>query len=246
MLTIKSHIFNKFPEIIFGFSTKVGADRGAPYFFNVSKSVGDDKKVVDENRELFVRSIGLDPKNIALQKQVHGDKIMFVTKGGVCGESDAMITNKKNLGLAISTADCAAVFLYDKKNKVIAAVHTGWRGTKKKILQKTLQNLINAFRTSPENTYAYIGPSITQINYEVGEEVAQQFDKKYLTPAGEKFLLDVSKINFDILLNAGIKKHNIQVSSLCSYEMKNLLHSYRREGQSSGRALGVIAMNGSK
>ncbi|MCL5027722.1 MAG: peptidoglycan editing factor PgeF [Bacteroidetes bacterium] len=242
MLILKSLVFKKNPEIIFGFSTKVGANREAPYFFNVSKSVGDDKKIVDENRLLFFNSLGMELNNIALQKQIHSDKIIYVTKGGVCGESDAMITDKINLGLAISTADCAAIFLYDKKRKIIAAVHSGWRGTKKRILHKTLLTLSNAFQSKPENILAYIAPSINQKNYEVGEEVAKHFENKYLIPSGKKYLLDVAQTNYDILINFGVKSYNIQASSLCSFEMNQLLHSYRRDGQQSGRAFGIIAM----
>ena len=242
MLIVKSHIFSKYPEIIFGFSTKVGAGRKAPYFFNVSQSVGDNKKIVDENRDYYFNSIGLKFENVAFQKQVHGDTITYVTKGGVCGESDAMITDKKNLGLAISTADCAAIFIFDKKNKVIAGVHSGWRGSEKKILLKTLIKLNEMFDSNPDNLLAYVGPSITKMNYEVGKEVAVLFEKKYRIPFDEKYCLDVSQVNQDILLNFGLKKSNIQVSSLCTYEHKNLLHSYRRDGKRAGRALGVIAM----
>ena len=242
MLILESLVFKKHPEIIFGFSTKIGADRKAPFYFNVSKSVGDDKKNVDENRLQLFNSLEMEMNQVALQKQIHGDKIIYVTKGGVCGESDAMITDKFNLGLAISTADCTAIFLYDKKRKIIAAVHSGWRGTKKKILQKTLQTLSNAFHSIPENISAYIAPSINQKNYEVGEEVAKHFENKYLIPSGKKYLLDVAKVNYDILINFGVKNYNIQASSLCSFEMKELLHSYRRDGQQSGRALGIIAM----
>ncbi len=242
MLILKSQVFKKFPEIIFGFSTKIGANRKAPFYFNVSNSVGDEKEIVDENRLLFFSSLGLEINNVAIQKQNHDDKIIYVTKGGVCGESDAMITDKKNLGLAISTADCAAIFLYDKKRKIIAAVHSGWRGTQKKILQKTLQTLSNAFGSNAENISAYIAPSISQKKYEVGEEVANRFDKKYLIQLGEKYLLDVAGANYDILLNFGLIKSNIQASSLCSFKMEELFHSYRRDGQQSGRSFGIIAM----
>ena len=242
MLVVKSHIFNKYPEIIFGFSTKVGAGRKAPYFFNVSKSVGDNKQIVDENRGNFFNSLGLNVEDVVLQKQVHSDKITYVAQGGVCGNSDAMITDKKMLGLAISTADCVAIFIFDTKNKVIAGVHSGWRGTEKKILLKTLVKLQEKYNSDPEDLLAYIGPSITKVNYEVGKEVADLFDKKYSTPIENKYLLDVSLVNQDILLNFGLKKRNIQASVLCSYEQKNLLHSYRRDGHLSGRALGVIAM----
>ncbi len=242
MLIIKPHIFSKFPQIIFGFSTKIGAERKAPYYFNLSNSVGDVKEIVNENRRLFFESLNLEPENIALQKQVHGDTITYVSSGGEIGESDAMITDKFNIALGISSADCAAIFILDTKEKVIAAVHSGWRGTEKKILFKTLQRLKVDYNSSPENLIAYIGPSISQKNYEVGKEVVELFDEKYSIALGEKYILNVSQANYDMLLNFGLSKNNIQVSSLCSYELNNVLHSYRRDGLHSGRALGVIAM----
>ncbi len=242
MVILKAQIFKQFPEIIFGFSSKIGADRNAPYYFNVSGSVGDDENIVSQNRKLFFNSIGLEPKNVALQRQVHGDTVSYVSGGGMWGESDAIYTDKENVGLAVSTADCTAVFIYDKKNRVIAGVHSGWRGTAKKIVKKTLELLEEKYKTSPSDVTAYIGPSICQSNYEVGEEVAEQFDRKYVVLMKGKFFLNVSHVNYDILLNFGIKKKNIQLSGLCSYELKDLLHSYRRDGLNSGRALGVIAM----
>jgi YfiH family protein len=242
MLILKAQIFQQFPEIIFGFSSKIGADRDAPFYFNVSDSVGDDENIVSQNRKLFFNTLGLKPENVALQRQVHGDKVTYVEGGGVCGESDAMFTDRNGLGLAVSTADCTAIFLYDKKNKVIAGIHSGWRGTSKKILKKTLERLEEKYGTSPTDLSAYLGPSICQSNYEVGEEVAGQFDKKYHVPLKGKYFLDVSQVNYDILLNFGVKSKNIQLSSLCSFELKDFLHSYRRDGLKSGRALGVIAM----
>ncbi|MHB1687576.1 MAG: peptidoglycan editing factor PgeF [Ignavibacteriaceae bacterium] len=242
MLIIKPQIFNKFSGIIFGFNTKIGAGREAPFYFNMSLSVGDDKDIVEENRKQFFNALGLEIENAAFQKQVHGGEITYVEHGGICGDSDAMVTDKKNIGLAISTADCTAVFLFDKKNKIIAGVHSGWRGTEKKILLKTLNKLKNDFSSSAENLVAYIAPAISQKNYEVGREVADLFDEKYLQPNGEKYLLNVSQVNYDILINFGLTKNNVQVSKLCSFELKHLLHSYRRDGLSSGRALGVIAI----
>ncbi len=242
MIIIKPQIFNNNPEIIFGFSTKMGAGRKAPFNFNMSLSVGDDKNIVEENRSLFFQELGLKRENIAFQKQVHGEGITYIDGGGVYDDSDAMITDKKNIGLAVSTADCAAIFLYDTKNKVIAGIHSGWRGTEKKVLLKTLHKLKDDFNTSAPELIAYIAPAISQMNYEIGKEVAVLFDNKYLLQNGAKFLLDVSQINYDILVNFGLSKNNIQISKLCSFQSKNLFHSYRREGLHSGRALGVIAM----
>jgi YfiH family protein len=241
---IKSRLLKKYPEIIFGFSTKIGADREAPYYFNTSHSVGDNHEVVEQNRKILFEMLGLESDKVAMQRQVHGDTITYVEKGGPIGDSDALITDKPNLGLAISTADCTSIFLYDIKNKVIAAVHSGWRGTQKKILLKTLQKLKDDFKSSPENIIAYIGPSISQKNYEVGPEVADQFDSKYLIPKGEKFLLNVAGNNYDMLLGFGLKEENVQISHYCSFELDELLHSYRRDGLHSGRAFGIIAIKG--
>jgi len=244
MLIINPYIFKRFPEITFGFNTKVGLKRKKPYYFNMSSSVGDNPQIITENREKFLNELEVNSESVAYQKQVHGDKISFVNSGGVCGESDAMITDKNNIGLAISSADCCVVFIYDPVNKVIAGVHSGWRGTSKAILEKVLQTLSNEFDSAPGDLICYLSPSITEKNYEVGVEVAEQFDLNYLKQINGKYLLDIPKINEDILLNYGVNPHNIQVSNLCSYEYSSILHSYRRDGKKSGRALGIIAMRG--
>jgi YfiH family protein len=242
MIIIRSQILEQFSGITFGFSTKIGSDRKPPYNFNMSQSVGDDEKIVEENRAAFAQKLGLAPENIAYQRQVHGDKIKIVESGGTNGESDAMITNKPGIGLAISSADCCAIFIFDPVARVIGAVHSGWRGTEKKILLKTLKKMREKFGSSYKDLYFYISPSISQTNYEVGKEVAKLFRKKHRKKVGEKYLLDVAGTNKRMLIKKGIQENRIQCSSLCSYELENLLHSYRREGQKSGRAIGIFAM----
>lgn len=243
MQIIKSLLFQNFPEIIFGLSTKIGLNRAEPFYFNMSLTVGDDPEMVHENREAFYNELGLTTEQIAIQKQIHSDVIAIVGEPGLVGESDAMITTQKGIGLAISTADCTPIFIYDRKNEIIAAVHSGWRGTEKQILQKTLLILLEQFNCSPFDLFVYIGPSICQKNYEVGDEVAKHFHRIYVKEVENKFYLDITGVNEDVLLSLGIQKSNIEISSLCSYEEK-YLQSYRRDGKNSGRALGVIAMKG--
>ena len=242
MLIVKPYIFLPYPEIICGFSTKIGIRRKAPYFFNLSYSVGDSKEIVDTNRREFFSQLGLVEKMVSYQKQVHGSEIKEVDLSGNCGESDALITTRKNLGLAISSADCPAIFIYDPEKGVIAAVHSGWRGTEKKILKKTVQKLIDDFKSNPSELLCYIGPSISVRNYEVGEEVATVFDNKFVKTEKKKYYLDLAGANHQMLIDSGVKSSNVQVSALCSFEYKDLLHSYRRDGLKSGRALGIIAM----
>jgi len=242
MVILKSKLLTQFPDVKFGFSTKIGLNREPPFYFNMSMTVKDNKDIVLENRTAFFNYFGLAYNEAVLQKQAHTDIITYVKKGGQLEESDALITDKLNTGLVISSADCTPIFIYDKKNKVIAGVHSGWRGTEKKILWKTLNKLFGEFGSLPENLFVYIGPSISQNNYEVGTEVAALFNKKYTRQRGDKFLLDVNRANYDMLIESGVPENNIENSQLCSYDMKNLLHSYRRDGIQSGRALGVIVL----
>jgi len=245
-MIINPYIFKQIPDITFGFSTKLGLNREAPYYFNMSYTVGDDSNKVDKNRSIFFNQLGLSTDSVAYQKQIHSDKINVVNSGGEYGESDAMITTKKGIGIAISTADCCAIFIFDTIKQVIAGVHSGWRGTSKRILSKVLKILFDEYSSNPENLICYLSPSISKTNYIVGPEVAQQFDLRYIMPVGDNFLLNVSKINYDILLQFGVQPQNIQLSNLCSYEYSTLLHSYRRDGKRSGRSLGVITMNGER
>jgi YfiH family protein len=242
MYILKPYIFNNYPEILFGFSTKISSESKSPYYFNLSYSVGDEKNLVDKNRKNFFEAIGLTIETVGYQRQIHSDIVQVIGCGGDNGASDALVTSKKNLGLAIAVADCTPIFIYDKKNKVIAAVHSGWQGTENAILLKTLIKLQKEFSSKPGNMIVYIGPSISQINYEVGKEVADKFDQTFVKPKGDKYLLDVSGINYQILLDFGIPQNQIQKSELCSYEFSSLLHSYRRDGNLSGRSLGVIAI----
>jgi len=242
MKLIRSEIFRKYPEIVFAFSTKVGLNRQMPFYFNLSLSVGDIVENAKENRKAFFAELGLSEEKVAIQKQTHNDIVRYVTNGGIVGESDAMITDKKNLGLAIGVADCTPIFIYDSENKVVAAVHSGWRGTEKRILEKTIMKLKDEFNSKPEKLVAYIGPSISQKNYEVRQEITGLFDDKYKIKKGEKYLLDVAFVNYDMLINSGLQKGNIEKSNLCTYEEKDLLHSFRRDGQKSGRSMGVIAI----
>ena len=242
MFIIKPYIFQRFPEIIFGFSTKIGGNPLSTYGFNLSFSVGDEKETVESNRKTFFNAIGLEVETVGYQKQIHSDIIKIINSSGDNGESDALITNKNNIGLAISAADCTPIFIYDRKNKAIAGIHSGWRGTKQKILYKTLLELADNLNSKAENLFVYIGPSISAANYEVRQDVAEKFDKKYVMANDGKLFLDVSGNNYDMLLEFGIPQNQIQKSTLCTYEYASLLHSYRRDREQSGRSMGVIAL----
>jgi len=237
----KPKIFAQFSNLVFGLSTKSNHQNGDQFRFNMSKLIGDKEETVLNNRSEFFSELGLISNSVIIQNQIHSDIINIVEKFSDNLEGDALITKSHNLGLAISTADCTNIYLYDSKQKVIAAVHSGWEGTEKRILDKTLSVLFDKFNSKPENIYAYFGPSICQKYYEVGEDFILKFDKKYMLPKKKKLLLDLKLTNKDMLLKLGIPGAQIEISEICSFEDKNF-HSYRRDKNMSGRALGVIAM----
>ncbi len=242
MIILKSSLFLQFAEIDFGFSTKIGLNRLAPFYFNTSMSVGDDVNIVEENRNALFNYFGLNKETVAIQKQEHTDIITRVEKAGFVGTSDAMITSHFNIGLVISAADCGNIYIYDKKQKVIAGIHSGWKGTYKQIVYKTVDVMKNEYNSKPQDLYVYLGPSISKENFEVKEDVEKLFELKYRIYKNKKIFIDLPSYNIDMLLSQNIPLKNIQQSNLCTYREQNLLHSYRRDGKVSGRAFGIIVL----
>lgn len=242
LIVIRAEIFEKFPELIFGFSTKPGGVSPEPYCLNLSNAVGDDPENVSANRNLFFSLLGIDESSITFQNQIHSSVINYSPHPCIFDGCDAVYTDKKNNFLAVGVADCIPVFLYDPVSKVIAGVHSGWKGTHEKILTKTISEIIKKFRINPADLTAFIGPGICSEHYEVGEEVGILFDEKYKHRSNGKIYLDLKKDNYDQLINSCVKQNSIEVSGLCTFCEKNLLHSYRRDGAKSGRMLGVIGI----
>ena len=241
-MILKSSLFMQFDKIRFGFSTKLFNYKNSPFFSNMSFEIGDDRQKVFENRKLFADKLNIDFNYVAYQHQIHSDIITYVENPGFVGDADAMYTDKKNLALAVGSADCNTIFFYDTKKEVIAAIHSGWRGTHKRIAEKTIYALQEKFSSKPENIFAYMPPAITYLNYQVGKDVSEKFSNKFVHKIGDSIYIDVTKANYTMLLNAGIPAEQIQVSNLCSFANANLFHSYRRDKENSGRAWGMIYM----
>ncbi|NOZ33675.1 MAG: laccase domain-containing protein [Chlorobi bacterium] len=159
--------------------------------FNISlENKTADKKVIN-NRKILSESVSIPLENFVMQNQVHGNNITIIDetyKGrGVINHknavqnSDAMITDKKNICLFLFAADCMPVLFCDIKKHIIAAAHSGWQGTVKKIVQKTAYKMIEIYNSNPNDIIVGIGPSISVKNYEVGENVVSEVEKAFGT-----------------------------------------------------------------
>jgi polyphenol oxidase len=238
---IKPKIFSPFPEIIAGQSTREGGASPMPFGLNLSSHVGDELDNVAENRKRFYSAIGVpDDAQFVYQNQVHSATINTVTgTEGIVNASDGLLTDKENVFLCVSVADCAPVLIYAPDKKLIAAVHAGWRGTEQ-LITYTMIKKLTSLGADPELIHAFIGASASVDKYEVGTEVATLFEKDYYRelPNG-KCLLDIKKANRHQLLIGGVPQQQIEISPLCSIADERL-HSYRRDGKRSGRMFAVI------
>ena len=180
---------------------------------------------------------------LAYAKQVHGDKVVTVNEPGFVGEADGLITTSADMTLAIQVADCGVLLLADRENGIIAALHSGWRGTAAGITGNAIARM-KALGSDPQYIEVFIGPCISSQVYEVGEEVASQFDERFVMREGlPKPHLAIREALRQQLLDAGIPETNLEIDQRCTYLNPDLFHSYRRDGKKSGRMIGFIRMN---
>ena len=224
MRIVSASIFSGFPEVRFAFSTRDGNN-------------------VHDYEQSFLRSAEVETKRLAIPKQVHGKTVMKVSAPGVYPDSDALITNQRDVFLQVSVADCLSIFLYDQTSHSVGAVHAGWRGSVEKITLFAFQRMVQEFSAKPETTRVFIGPSARSCCYEIGEDVASQFDEQFvMRKPNTRPHLDMQSFNVSVLTSLGIQKLNIEVSPHCTICTPELFHSYRRDGTKAGRMIGILGL----
>ncbi|MFZ3063986.1 MAG: peptidoglycan editing factor PgeF [Nitrospirota bacterium] len=200
-------------------------------------------------KEIAAKILNLEKGQVATINQTHSDAVFVhnadnrVTDEG----ADAHITDRQGVALGIVTADCVPVLLIDRKKRIVAAVHAGWRGTAKKILQKTVKKMSDSFGSKPEDMIAGIGPSIGKCCYEVDEKVIEPMKKEFdylnrfsIQKKEKKWHLDLQMINREQLIETGLMQDNINIVSLCTSCHSDLFYSYRRDGAGTGRMMAVV------
>jgi len=263
----------KLPWLVHGFSTRPGGVSllNGEKVLNLGFTEWDSKESVLENRRRFQSALGATDLKLISLKQIHSDVIhLFDAAPAEPCRGDASVTNRSGLLLAVQTADCVPILLVDPKKRAVAAVHAGWRGTLQRIVVKAIGQMQMQFKSKPADLLAAIGPSIGGCCYEVGTEVATQFQSQFaeapewfdefrtgdepnpiqwlnMMPPGHQpppknVLLDLRKADRAQLLGAGLRPSNIFVSDLCTACRRDLLFSYRKEAAQSGRLLSVIGI----
>lgn len=242
-MTVRPQIFS--PTIIAAQSTRLGGLSPAPFSsLNLGMSVKDDEKNVLANRELFFGGLGIKPEQLSKTHQVHGNKVLLVNEPGNHNGYDAQITNKKNIFLVASVADCTPILIHDENNDAIAAIHAGWKGTAGSIVSNVLKAMHEHFGTEGKDCKAFIGACISYSNFEVGEEVAIQFESafKRFDKQKQKWFVDLKAANKKQLCDAGVLPGNIEISDYCTVGNNDKFFSHRKEKGLTGRMMAVIGM----
>jgi len=234
----------KYPGICHGIFTRNGGLSQKPYHsLNVSINVGDAETNVINNRSLILKCLEID--NLFFTNQVHGTEILILKKEtsqtfDSLMTGDAVISDIPGKNIAIQTADCQAVLLYDADKNVIANIHSGWRGSIQNIIGKTVRTMEKVFECSPDHIIAGIGPGLGQccaefINYK------KEIPKEYWKYKNNSNYFDFRAISKDQLFSAGVLPESIFLSSLCTRCRNNLFFSFR-ENRITGRFAAIIGI----
>ena len=242
-------------EINHGFFNKIGGKSIGIYkSLNCGPGSKDKKNKIAENLKIVKNRIDKKSKDIFLLHQFHSNKFIFINKNYKFNKKkvrgDAIITDQKKLPIAVLTADCVPLLLYDQKRDIIAAVHAGWRGAVKEIVKKVITFMIKK-GCQKKNIIAAIGPCISQNNYNVKENFQKKFIKK--NKDNKIFFKKKKNVIYFDLLNfvksqlKSIKITNIDTINTDTYDKKNNLFSARRslrlKHDDYGRNISIIMIN---
>ncbi|HWB83926.1 MAG TPA: peptidoglycan editing factor PgeF [Bryobacteraceae bacterium] len=168
--------------------------------------------------------------SLATLKQIHSANIVAaVGRSGELGFGDALLEDQPGHAVAVKTADCIPILLVDERNRAVAAVHAGWRGTVQRIAARAIDAMHREFGTQPEDLHAAIGPGIGKCCYEVGPEVAEQF-----SVAGRAHI-DLAGTNRHQLIECGVVTERVYLANLCTMCGGAQFDSFRRDREAAGR-----------
>ena len=251
---IQSKKLSKFKKINHGFFNKNnGSSKGVFKSLNCGPGSKDKKKNIQKNLEIVRKKIGKNSKKIFLLNQIHSNKFVYIDKNFTLKKkikADAVITNQKNLPIAILTADCVPLLLYENKKNIIAAIHAGWKGAYKDIIDKVINFMLRK-GCDRKNITVAIGPCISQKNYNVKEDFKIKFlkkDKKNKIFFKER--KDLIYFNLPNYVKYQLKSNGINRVDLLkidTFDKKNNYFSARRslrlKHDDYGRNISIIMIN---
>jgi YfiH family protein len=205
--------------------------------------------------EILAKRFAIRETGILSVRQVHGDSIWVIgaseDEDAADRACDALVTNRKGIAITVRTADCLPILIWDETQKVVAAVHAGWRGSLKAIASKTVVTMRSSFGCRPDDLWVGIGPAIGSCCYEVDGPVLgplrTEFDywkEVVREKGGGKGMLDLAGLNLRQLIASGVPSDRIAVVDACTFCHPERFYSYRRDGHSAGGMInGIMICN---
>lgn len=181
---------------------------------------------------------------LATCNQVHGasaERVRHERTWRECDSCDALWSDEREVALGIKVADCLPIKMVDPTHSVVAGVHSGWRGAVQEITSRTIDAIARESAFDASSALAYLGPSIRVCCFEVGEEVAERFDERYVDRTRAKPHVDLVSYTTHVLRDRGFGEDRVFDSELCTRCEGSVFHSYRRDGSGGGRNLAIVA-----
>ena len=206
------------------------------------------------DRARFFKKLKINPKQVVRAGLVHGARVAKVEKvpaSGVIPSTDALVTNRKNIVLAISTADCFPVFFYMPDGTSVGIAHAGWRSVVKGVVPRTVKALQRYYKIDLQNLHVVIGPGIRKCHFEIKNDILKKFEPLTHVTITKKAQLyvDLPGIIHEQLVASGVKPKNIKDVKECTYHLKQKYFSYRRDRSAThprgfGFMMSVVGING--
>ena len=237
-----------------------GVSKGPFSSLNLGNYSDDCSIDIYENRQILSRMWYMDISDFIIPHQTHSSNVLVINEAFINASPsdkievlygvDASITHLRNIFLCVTTADCVPILLYDKELQVVAAIHAGWKGIVNGIIENTVNKMKEIYNTNPSHIVAAIGPSISQKNYEVGDELIAKFNKSgfdlssvtFENKQTNKWHIDLKLVSRNELVRLGVEPNQIETSTLCTYDESELFFSARRQTIVSGRMLSGIKL----
>jgi len=235
------------------FTLRTGGSSDPPFdSLNLSEGVGDDAPTVRANRARLLGALGLDPASVAYATQVHGATCLSPTAPGWAGEADALATRQPGITLAVGTADCMGLILWDPSpdpaRRAVAAVHSGWRGMVSGAVRAAVRCLVETGARAADLRVA-LGPRIGPCCFEVGADVAAQFAPEERIHDAGRLTVDLARAARRELASAGVAAASIRDAGdvfparACTSCNAERFFSHRRDRGRTGRAWALVALS---
>jgi len=209
------------------------------------RSAGDLKNN-PENQRKFFNQFNIDLDKIVFMNQVHSINIEQVDGSkNLIEKIDGIFTDKKEVFLAVNTADCLPIFIYSLNPKIVGIIHGGWRCLTSGILQNFFKKLDEQFNLDYDQVKVVIGPGIQRCHFEIKKDVLNEFNKysQFIIKKDNKMYVDLPAITKKILTKLGLSMYNIKSEKDCTFCQAKKYYSFRREKKGlEGEMLGFIGL----